>query len=277
MSCDQIEELFQRRPVFAKVTKFAPKSWTESTTSYCAEAKRLTACILRNRRLSGRPIVWFVTVYVWPVLRPTEIAGLWKRCCRKLKKRGVTAIWVREPTRSNKVHYHILVIAPTDEAEMVACIESAMPARKQTGWHKKIQTVTNEWWLANYVTKNKIAGRKKGTWLADKHAGKRLLFKPNTKLKKFGAIGPFWVRPKKTLWREICEIEQRIAEGLSDWRVRRLAAHAHNLIQGYVPLRKIERNFGFAAAGTAVQQWIEQLDAAGQLDMRTTTCDNCHT
>lgn len=277
MSCDQIDEFFQRTPVFNKPTRFAPKSWTESTTSYCAEAKRLTACILRNRRSSGRPIVWFVTIYVWPILHPSEIASLWKKSCRKLKQRGMTAIWVREPTRSNKVHYHILVVAPIDEAELVAAVEAAMPPRKQIGWHKKILAVSNEWWLTNYVTKNKIAGRKKGKLLADKHAPKRLLFKTNTKLKKFGAIGDFWVRPKKVLWREICEIERRISDGLLDRRVRCLAAHAHRFIQGYIPLKKIERSFGFDSNGRAVRQWIERLDAAGDLDISNSICDNCHT
>jgi hypothetical protein len=43
-------------------------------------------------------------------------------------------------------------------------------------------------------------------------------------------------------------------------RVRKLAKHVHDLINGYYPLKTIERNFGYSAQSAAVQDWIAALE-----------------
>ncbi len=37
------------------------------------------------------------------------VKDMWPKVCRKLKKRGIFALWVREPNRLNKCYYHILI------------------------------------------------------------------------------------------------------------------------------------------------------------------------
>jgi hypothetical protein len=79
------------------------------------------------------------------------------------------------------------------------------------------------------------------------YAKKRLLFKANLDFKKYGTIGDFWEpgKSKKTLWQQIKDREKRIGEGLDDWSIRRLAKHVHGWFDGDVPLKEIERAFGY--------------------------------
>lgn len=258
------DEIFQRKPIFSKPSTFKAKSWTDTVEGYLYEAKKLTTCILNNRKLMGRPYSWFVTIYVWRVLSPKEVADVWTKACRSMRLQGIAAIWVREPTRNNKVHYHLLISNPIDKTTLAKAIEGAMPCRKQLGWHKRIQPITNEWRLAHYFTKAKINGMKNSKSVPDKFAPKRLLFKGGLSIKKYGTIGKFWVRSKSKLWEQVKDTESRIALGLQDWRVRRLARHAFDLVGGYVPLKNIERNFGLNAHDPAIQAWVKRLFSEGE-------------
>jgi len=255
-----VPEIFQRKPEFFKPSQFKLKSWTDTIAGYQHEANKLTTCILKNRKLLGRSYRWFVTIYIWDVMPPKEAAALWTKVCRNLRRQGIVALWVREPTKKNKVHYHLLVSSQQTEQQLLAAIEAAMPPRKTVGWHKSIDPVDDRWWLAFYITKAKIRGYYKGNLVPDKYATKRLLFTPGTNLKKHGTIGKFWLKSTKALWKEVQEKEKKIAEGLADERVRKLAKHVHELINGYYPLKTIERNFGYSAQSAAVQDWIAALE-----------------
>ena len=226
---------------------------------YLYEAKKLTRCILDNRKLMNRPYSWFVTIYVWQVLTPKEITEVWTKACRSLRLQGIAAIWVREPTRNNKCHYHLLISNPIERNTLAKLIESAMPKRKELGWHKRIQPVTNEWRLAHYITKAKIKGTKKGRPVADKYASKRLLFKAGLNIKKYGTIGKFWVRSKKRLWDEVKAREARIAHGLEDYRIRLLVPHAFELLGPSLTPKDVERRLGLHAHDPGIQAWANRL------------------
>jgi hypothetical protein len=248
--------IFQIKPTFSKPTKFKQKCWTDTIIGYQHEAKKLTKCILNNRKLLGRPYSWFVTIYVWPVMPPAEAAALWTKTCRSLRNQGIVALWVREPTRKNKIHYHLIVSSRQSREELVEAIETAMPSRKKTGWHKNIEPVDDDPTLAYYITKAKMRGKVRGKVVPDKYASKRLLFKTGTKLHKHRTIGDFWLKPTKEIWQEVRDTEKRIAEGLSDYRVRRLARRVHEMIGGCVEFKQIERNFGYFANTPAIQDQI---------------------
>lgn len=256
------DEIFQRKPTYSRPSRFKAKSWTETVEGYLYEAKKLTRCILDNRKLMNQPYSWFVTIYVWRVLTPKQITELWAKACRSLRLQGIAAIWVREPTRNNKCHYHLIVSNPIEKATLAKAIEAAMPSRKELGWHKKLQPIKHkrdEWRLAHYITKAKIGGTRNGRPVADKHAPKRLLFKGGLNIKKYGVIGEFWRRSKSKLWEEVKDTEIRIAHGLQDWRIRRLARHAYDFVGGYMALEKIERSFGLQADNPALQAWADRL------------------
>lgn len=254
-----LPEIFQAKPLFSKPSQFKAKSWTETIEGYQYEAKKLTTCILNNRKLLGRPYSWFVTIYIWDVMPPNEAAKLWTKVCRNLRRLGIIALWVREPTKKNKVHYHLLVSSQQTEKDLLATIEAAMPPRSEVGWHKNIKAVDNRWWLPFYITKAKIKGKFKGKTVPDKYASKRLLFQSKTQLRKHGTIGKFWIKSIAQLWKEVQLVEQRIANGLQDQRVKELAKYVYDLVQGYVPLKQIERNYGYHADSSVVQDWISSL------------------
>ena len=95
----------------------------------------------------------------------------------------------------------------------------------------------------------------------DLYRPKRLLFVAKLKFKKIGTIGDFWEggKNKKKLWDEIKAIEKRIGEGLEKPNVKRLCGYVYDFLDGYVPLKKIERSYGFSSDSEGVQNWIESL------------------
>ena len=97
----------------------------------------------------------------------------------------------------------------------------------------------------------------KGVQVDDVFENKRLMFRPHLNLRKHGTIGHFWVKPKNAIWKDIQNIEQKISEGLKKPNVKRLARHLHELIGGYYPIKKLERNFG---------QWADEPSVAEMID-----------
>ena len=191
-----------------------------------------------------RPYTWAVHLNISDDLTPKEAAAQWTKTCRSLRLKGIVAIWVREPNKSNKVHYHLMVKNQIGKKQLERAIEESMPSRKLLRWRKRVEPIKNEFRLAHYLTKAKISGYIKGRQVADFHRTKRLLFKTNRAWKKYGVIGAFWERPKKKLWQEIRDIEKKIAEGLEQPNVKQYAKFLFDLVGGYVPLRQIERSIG---------------------------------
>lgn len=264
-SSDLTEEIFQRTPAFSKPSRYKLKSWTDTIEGYLNEAKQLTFCILKNRRLLGRPYSWFLTIYIRKQMSAKDAAFMWTKACRNLRRHGIIALWVREPTKRNTIHYHLLVQNDVLKRDLEKIIEASMPSRKDTDWHKKIMANDDRVWLPYYITKAKIKGTVRGKSVSDKYAPKRLLFKPGLGLRKFGTIGPFWLQSKQEIWRKVQETERRIAEGLSDARVCRLARHAFEFLDGHIPLNRIKRSFGYWAHAAAIQDWIESLSVDNSL------------
>ena len=133
------------------------------------------------------------------------------------------------------------------------------PGQKRAGWHKSIKAVTDDWQLAPYVTKAKIAGYVKGRRVPDYYMLKRLLFVTGLPFHKVGEIGKFWVKSKTKMWDDVKAIEQKIGVGLDKPNVKRLAAYVHDFLGGFIPLKDIERSFGLDADEPVVQGWIERL------------------
>jgi len=194
---------------------------------------------------------------------------MWKKVGRKLEDRGIICLWVREPNRLNKLHYHIIVKNHISKAELQKAIEDAMPPRSVVKWRKRVEPIINEWRLCHYIFKAKVKGHnKRGVLVDDLYAGKRLLFHANLPFRKVGTIGDFWEqgKSKKKVWDDIKAIEQKIGEGLAKPNVKRLCQYVFDFLGGYIPLKDIERSYGLDAEGPAVQQWIESLLAGEWAD-----------
>lgn len=256
-------QLFQSRPKRSIPSPHKPKSWTESVEGYLNEAKKLTTCLIRNRIAINHPYTWFLTIYVDAFMAPKDVNLWWRRVARKLHRNGLVALWVREPTRSNKVHYHLIVRSSHTEVKLVQIVEQSLPPRKEARWHKNLQPIDgSDWRLLHYVTKAKIGGKdRKGNVLPDLYAQKRLLFQPNLGIRKVGTIGKFWHRGKASLWQEVKAHEQRISDGLTV-EIKWLAIYVHDLVGGALPLRQIERRLGFHADSASVQAWASRVRSA---------------
>ncbi len=145
-----------------------------------------------------------------------------------------------------------------------------MPPRSDVKWRMKIEPITSQVWLCNYVAKAKIKGRlrcgkRKGEIVPDLHMMKRRLFKPNLGIKKYNHIGPFWEKPKKKLWQDICEIEKQIAEGLESPGIKELVDHVYDLVGGTVPKKQLQRSFAHQAHTQSIQDWVGTLIASEQI------------
>jgi hypothetical protein len=209
-----------------------------------------------------RPYAWAVHINHTEKVPPEQVAEVWSAACHRLNRLGIVALWVREPNKLGKVHYHLLVKNHVGEEALKSAIEKAMPSRKVVKWRKRVEPIENEFCYAHYMTKAKVAGYdRKGNRVADRYARKRLLFKASLGFKKYGVIGRFWEpgKTKEKLWDEIKEEEKRIAEGLDKPHVRRLVQYVNDLTDGYVPMKKLERSFGNYADDPVVQGWIEML------------------
>lgn len=255
------DKIFQTTPPWTKTSNFKLKSWTETVQGYLNEAKNLTTCLIRNRELAKRPYTLFLTIYVDVTMQPKAINDWWKKAARNLQRKGVVAIWVREPTRTNRVHYHLLLRSIHTKEQLATIIEESLPSRKTGRWHKNIKVVRKrDGRLLRYITKAKTAGEtKSGIYLSDLYRRKRLLFKSGLGIRKHGTIGRFWSKSKEAIWEDVKAREKRIAEGLEQPNVKRLAQHAYEFVDGYVPLRQIERNFGYYPDSPGIQNWIEQV------------------
>lgn len=255
-------KIYQQTPAFSKPTQFKPKGWTDTVLGYLNEAKQLAMCLIRNQRAMKRSYTWAVHINLNVELSPRAVTEMWKDACRTLRRKGIVALWVREPNRRNKVHYHLLVKNLVGKRELEKAIEDAMPDRPRVQWRKRVEPIRNEWFYCHYIAKAKVSGHIRGREVKDLYAKKRLLFKTNLKLKKYGVIGNFWERPKRKLWDEIRETEKRIGEGLEKPNVKRLAKYVYEEFLGPTPnlsLKDFERAFGYWPDSEGVQNWIDSL------------------
>lgn len=255
------DRIFQQKPLWTQSSTFKLKSWTETVAGYLNEAQKLTTCLIRNRELARNPYTWFLTIYVDVIMQPKAINDWWKKAVRNLKRKGVVAIWIREPTRTNKVHYHLLLRSTHSKDDLEQIIEESLPSRTLGRWHKNLKPVKKrDGRLLRYITKAKTAGKtKSGIYVADLYRRKRLLFKSGLGIRKVGTIGKFWFKSREAIWNDVKAKEKRIAEGLAQENIKRLAQFAYELVDGYVPLQQIERNFGYCWDSPSTQRWIEQI------------------
>jgi hypothetical protein len=140
------DKIYQTTPLFNKPSLYPAKGWTETVQGYLKEAGDLTRCILRNEKRMGRPYTWFVTMCVEVVQTPQDITDLWTKACRKLKRKNIVGLWVREPTLSNTIHYHILLKSDVTKQEIHRAFKKAMPNLKRVttngvrrGWHMGVR------------------------------------------------------------------------------------------------------------------------------------------
>jgi len=223
------------------------------------EADKLARCILRNRDLIGRDYPFAVTINFKAQLWPDEIKALWTKVCRKLKSLGLVALWVREPSRSNRCHYHLIVKSDLSKEVVRQIIHEAMPDPSVTPCYVYVAQVRNQYLFVRYLTKAKTAGNSNSKVTADKYRCRRLLFQIGLDLRKVGTIGRFWLKPKKQIWEDIIGQERRIGVGLGQPGIKGLALHVYEFLGRTLSLRRIERSMGYSATEPQIQAWADSV------------------
>lgn len=256
--------IYQEDPLDFKKQSFKLKSWTETVVGYMNEADKLSRCLMRNREVMNENYTWAVSINIEMEMLPMDIKSLWAKVCRRLKAAGVVALWVREPSLKNHCNYHLVVRSRHSQTCLEKLIVDAMPdERAGIPFHKQVKAIRSQYHWCRYITKAKTRGMVDGRLVEDKYKDKRLLFTAKLDLKKYGTIGRFWVKSKKACWEDIKKVEERISKGLEQPKIKLLARYAYDLVQGWFPLRNLERQYGYAADDADIQQWADEVVAMG--------------
>jgi hypothetical protein len=249
--------IYQEAPRQYLPSKYTRKSFTESEGSFLNAAKELETCIRVNERLRGTKYSWFATVVFEEILTIEVIRQTWAKVCRKLRSKGIEALWVIEPTEGNTVHFHIIVANDPGKQSLDQLLVWAMPDRSTVKWHKQVKKINNLGRLAKYITKGEQEHFHNGRKKTDAYGTKRLLFKQSLGLRKFGHIGKFWAKPKKAIWDEIKQDKARRVEILSN---NRKLKHLVNSVVSMMPdisRTEIERRLLVNPDCTTLLEWAE--------------------
>ena len=240
------DDIFQDKPKFISNSLHPDKGWTTSISGYLAEAKKLSGCLIENKRLHGKPYTWLVTLNIHKTMTPISLKAWvenhWTRIKRNLGSQKVVCFWAIEVNKKNKIHYHLLLTSNHTKKELEEIIEKSMPLRGSVGgWHKKVKIIDGKSKrIPYYITKAKIEGiTKKGWHSKDLYARKRILFKPNLGIRKHGKIGEFWAKSIEEIWDEKKKKAKAISDKLENGDVKMVAAFFSDLTG--VHLRKVEK------------------------------------
>ena len=222
----RIVQIFQDEPLDYKPSHFKLKGWTETIVGFIHEASKLSQCIVKNNRLMKRNYTWAVSNNIEQELSPHDIKEVWKKVCRKLKAKGVVALWVREPSRHNRCNYHLLVKSQITNFALAKAIEESMPTRSELPWHKQVEPVKSQWYWPRYICKAKtratstVAGWATNTErnvccssrISDYESVGRLVISGRNPRKKSGRLSSTkrsglpkgWRNPKSGSWLIMC-------------------------------------------------------------------------
>jgi hypothetical protein len=225
------------------------ESWTRSLADYYHAADCLVGALLHNAALGAKPKL-ALTINVLDELSAEDHKAHWSECCRRLKAAGIVGHWVREVNRRNRLHYHLSLLNDTGPDECRRIVEAALPRTVPYRLHVQACDDYRGWF--RYVCKAKT--RRQDQW-----AGKRVLFRPSTGLFKHGAIGRYWVKPKKQLWAEGKPARQQAQEGARTEGFHRVFKAAVDLVGDWFRPAEIRFRLAFYAQTDEVQAWSKQL------------------
>jgi hypothetical protein len=106
--CSVATPLFQEQPEAWRQHPHQLMTWTDTITGYKNEAKKLTRQVVENDKLNpGRYAT--ATISHLDDLPPETITATWTIVTRHLRRSNVAALWVREITKANNIHYHLII------------------------------------------------------------------------------------------------------------------------------------------------------------------------
>lgn len=252
-------KLFQIRPK----KRLRPLHYTEdgwhTLDGYLYESDKLARCVQwARRRYFSSEFTFFCSINFTEDMTATEMKVVWSKACRYLKDKGVVALYVCEASRrSNHFNFHLLLRSRTPN--LTALLKSAT---KTVTTNIKVEDYNpgEGRYAVRYMVKAKTPKYKNGEIVShDRWARKRVLFRQELKVRKYGCIGQFWPTGmnKEGIWKEIVAHERRISEGLQQPGAEEYALELHELIGGYYPLNRVRRSVGYHGVPAG---WVPRLD-----------------
>ena len=245
-------ELFQREPSPYSSCDIPPESWTESIPSYRRNASKVARCLDRARKAYGIRLLYHVTINIH-VLEPAyDVRVRWNAAKRRLERFGIVAFWVREPGRSDKVHYHLLVTNPWP---IDAIREKCREALTDTPTTVAVKPIDNPWMCGRYILKACVSKGEN----PDIFRKKRRLFVPKTGLRKHGTIGKFWPVSIKELRDYFKAKERRVRANYR--QAFAFSLWMHNRCKFEKPLYSIRRRVAYHW-DTTFESWAKYVGLA---------------
>jgi hypothetical protein len=239
------EPFFKKRPSPLRDTGWA------TIDGYWYESDQLARCVLLNRAYmlaDGRDYTFMISLNFELELLPAEVAELWKKITKNLRKHNLVGLWVREPSPiTNHVNYHLL----TKSADVEAALRKSIPASVPHHLHVKPFNKRLAWLGARYVVKAKTPKYFNGLLVSrDRWMAKRSFFIEKVGINKYDTIGDFWEegKSKVSLWEEIKATEKRISDGMTLPGAEELVDYLNELTQGHQGRARIRRAVGYHAA-----------------------------
>jgi hypothetical protein len=213
-------KLFQTKPFQGKAGgKYPDRSW-KTINGFKWNSRRQTYCLQENEKLRTQPYQLVGTVNICADLTVDQIRLTWAKICRKLNSIGVECWWIREVSKRNRVHYHLIIGTSHDPKTLKKTIKSAAPNIKRFRMQFEPFKMASKNWIA-YICKAEISGTERqdtdtddvdcvcaspnAKRIEDVYGKKRLLFARNVRLVKVGSFGNFWVKKSKELWKPVAQ------------------------------------------------------------------------
>jgi hypothetical protein len=246
-SSDTEDFLYQIRPKKRNRGPAYPESQWYTTDGAKYEADKLSRCVAWSSRYYFKEeFTYFASINITQYLSGEQLKEMWPRVRRRLGDKGVIALWVLEISRrTNHFNYHFLVRSQTPKLK-----ELLKFAFQQVKTNIKVEDYDPKEGrcCVRYMTKAKTPKYCDGRLISpDRWARKRVLFRQELGLHKYGYIGDFWPvgMNKDSIWREIQQHERRIKDGLLAPGAEDYAEELHDLMGGYYSLKKIRRSVGY--------------------------------
>jgi hypothetical protein len=241
------EKLYQTRPV----RRLRPPGFTEdgwhTLDGFLYESDKLARCVMwARRRYFQTEFTSFASINITEDVTAAEMKVLWSKVARYLKNNGVVALYTCEASRNtNRFNFHLLLRSET--ANLKELLKFATKGVSTNVQVRRYDPGMGRF-TVRYMVKARTTKYKNNVFLSrDRWARKRVLFRKELKVRKYGWIGDFLPpgKNKDVLWKEIIAHERRISEGLQEPGAEDYAAELHELVDGTVSLDHIRRSVGY--------------------------------
>ena len=167
------DNLYQLSPYLGD-PKTAKPSFTNSVASYTKSAYKISQRLIKNAEQVAYH--WYAVLRIDEDWTPNEHRSKWKQVQRRLKHHGVVSFYCREVSKSNHIHYNLIIASNQTKIELTNIIKQAIIGIQTIVSIQPVDAKRIKG-LCNYVMKARVKGKDDiGKPTLDIYASKRVLF-----------------------------------------------------------------------------------------------------